>query len=141
MNHHPHARPAALDLGARRDAVAARHADIQDHQIGREALDAFDGLLTVRGLANHLETGVRRQQRAYRAPRALPIVRDQQADWCWLHGTFSVAHSRLPRIGRMQGFARPRVRHLSDFAHPLGEGIDADVRRPYSLDGHPLPRG
>ena len=40
------------DLGGRVDAVAARHLDVHDHQVGPQALGELDGLLPVAGLAN-----------------------------------------------------------------------------------------
>ena len=42
------------DLGGRVDAVAARHLDVHDHQVGSQALGEFDRLLAVAGLADDL---------------------------------------------------------------------------------------
>ena len=44
----------AGDLGRRVDAVAARHLDVHDHQVGLEALGQLDGFLPVAGLADDL---------------------------------------------------------------------------------------
>ena len=35
-------------------AVHARHADVQQHEVGLEPLDGFDRLATVAGLSDHL---------------------------------------------------------------------------------------
>ena len=44
--------PAISDGGV--DAVAARHLDVHDHQVGLQALGQIDGLLPVAGLADDL---------------------------------------------------------------------------------------
>jgi len=106
VDHDAHTRPTPLDLGRRGDPVESRHTHVQDDQVGRELLNPIDRLLTVCGLADDLEAGVRREQCAYCATRALPIVCDQQAGWPCGHGTFSVPHVLPPGIERMHGFGR-----------------------------------
>jgi hypothetical protein len=79
MSDDTNVRPAGLDLGRRRDTVEARHADIDDDEVGLQPLDRREGLLAIGRLANQFECGLHAEHSAQGAPRACAIVRDQQA--------------------------------------------------------------
>src|SRR5918911_1597016 len=68
-------RPAGLDLGRRRDTVEARHANVNDDDVGLQPLNGGERLLAIGRLANQFECGLHAEHSAQGAPRAGAIVR------------------------------------------------------------------
>src|SRR6185436_8455764 len=67
-----------VELGQQVEAAAPRHLDVEEHEVGRELLDARPRLVDVAGLADDLDGGKYLEQAPQLAARERFIVDDQR---------------------------------------------------------------
>jgi hypothetical protein len=68
------------DLAGRGQAVEARHADVHQHDVGAQARGERHRLVTVGGLAHHLEVGLGAQDHAKARAHELLVVGEHDLD-------------------------------------------------------------
>ena len=73
-------RVAGGDPAGRGNAVELGHADVHEHDVGRQARDAVDGLVAVRRLADDLDVGVVLEHEPEARPYERLVVGDHDAD-------------------------------------------------------------
>ena len=68
-----------FDVPGRSNSVQARHPDIEDHDVGPQALHRSDGLLSIGCLANQLDPRLHGEHSPQCPTRTRPIIGDKQA--------------------------------------------------------------
>ncbi len=101
---HPGARAAAGELGDRVDAVAPRHAQVHQDDVGIEAEHEVRGLGAAGALPEHGEAGSRGEHGAQSVPYDGMVVHEQQRDVS--HDTTHSTRGRIaisPSTGEVTG--------------------------------------
>src|SRR5262249_8312593 len=81
------------------DAVEHRHLQIHEHDVGSRLGSEGERDLTVLGIADHLDLGSRRQQRAQSRTEQRLIVDEENADGCHVGTRTSIVNPRPARTG------------------------------------------
>ena len=119
---------AARSAGGGRDAVQARHLDVEQGHVGAGPPGLGDDLVAPADLGDHLEVGLEVEQRGQRAPDQRLVVGEQQPDRRRCDARHTRTVRAKPPSGERPHRQRPAGR-LGPFPQPDQAMTDADGGR------------